>query len=643
MPSTPTTIHVILDGNVQGPFSHNQAMEMVRRGQLLPETLAWKEGLADWKRLDQLIVWPTALVAKPQPAATVSASSQPQRPPSEKSSQSIFAPMAGAHQTFKSGNGHPVADNALRMLFGGCSDGSTLKDLERNAKVLRLQAKHGPITPTEPLDALCPRQRSVEDYGLAIKQVSDPTHLAVALFFWPSSFGVENPMQQANCWLLEAEGLPQGDSRKAELLVHAIREYDSAKTDSWAGHAVLTARQMLEAEPDVQQVRREVGEAVRKVAEKAIVDFGDTIEPSEIDLLNAIDECVRLPEIRGASRAAEAVIQKQLQRIDGYLENAYRVLRTSGTWKTAGLSRAEIQSLVTGCQQARDAFALLQRRPALLRSMPSDRIVHLSTVSVALAFPLGTKLALWEDALRLSSGIDPKNIDPSHGREAQLFLQIACRALPLLHRASQKHDVEAALDHLRHEFPDGWQVIEVFKQGAAALQGRTNAVPASSNGGTSVTTASEMIRGRTQLHAPEDDPEIVKAKRGAVVALFIFIGVVTLYSCASVNKGVSSTPTPAAVGSYRVPRSAAPGLRQEKDAIEASRRAVKAQFSQAERLQREIDSSAAFLDRANSLAVAEHNRKVSEYNSLVAQARGAQSTLSARVDAYNTRLRQDAR
>ena len=42
---------------------------MVRQGQLLPDTPAWKEGLADWKRLDQLIVWPAAPVANPQPTA----------------------------------------------------------------------------------------------------------------------------------------------------------------------------------------------------------------------------------------------------------------------------------------------------------------------------------------------------------------------------------------------------------------------------------------------------------------------------------------------------------------------------------------------------------------------------------------------
>jgi len=35
------------------------------------------------------------------------------------------------------------------------------------------------------------------------------------------------------------------------------------------------------------------------VAEQVIADFGDTIEGSEIDLLNSLDACRRLPEPRG--------------------------------------------------------------------------------------------------------------------------------------------------------------------------------------------------------------------------------------------------------------------------------------------------------------------------------------------------------
>jgi hypothetical protein len=538
-----------------------------------------------------------------------------------------------------------VADNPLRMLFGGRSEGSSLKDLERNAKSLRLQAKHGPICPTEPLQNLCPRQRSAEDYALAAKQVSNPTHLAVALFFWPSSFGGENPMQNANRWLLEAEGLPQGDGHKAQLLVQAISEYDSMTADSWVAHAIATARQMLESEPDLQQVRSEVGEAVKKVAELAIADFGDTIETSEIDLLNAIDACVRLPEIRGAARAGESVMRKQLERIDAYLDQAYQMLKTKEAWRNTGLKEVEIQELVTGYQKARCAFGLLQRRPALLRSMPADRIGHLSVVSVALAHHLGTEFGRWEEALRLTSGIDPKDIDPKLDRDTQLFYQVACRALPLLRRASQGHDVGTALDRLRQEFPDGNEVIEGFKRRAEAMRGKPNTPVALANRPSQTGAPAPVTTGKANSSVHPTVRESGQAPQnsngiGCLVVLMVFLGIVILANSSKDSSVPQATP---AAQSYRVPRSVESELTQAKTALEQERQRVAALFRRLDQLQREIDSSTSFLDRTSSLAVAEHNRKVSEYNSLAAQARSAQSSLNARVDAYNTRLRQVAR
>ena len=559
--------------------------------------------------------------------------------------------MANASQIPRSGNGHPVADNPLRMLFGGRNEGSSLKDLERNAKSLRLQAKHGPICPTEPLQNLCPRQRSAEDYALAAKQVSNPTHLAVALFFWPSSFGGENPMQNANRWLLEAEGLPQGDGHKAKLLVQAIGDYDSMTADSWVAHAIATARQMLETEPDLQQVRSEVGEAVKKVAELAIADFGDTIETSEIDLLNAIDACVRLPEIRGAARAAESVMRKQLERIDAYLDKAYQMLKTKEAWRNTGLKEVEIQSLVTGYQEARCAFGLLQRRPALLRSMPADRIGHLSVVSVALAHHLGTEFGRWEEALRLTSGIEPKNIDPKLDRETQLFYQVACRALPLLHRASQGREVGAALDQLRQEFPDGHEVIEGFKRRAEALRGKAKTPVAVAHRLPPAGPPPPVTEGKAITSVPpaavmhpwsRADAWLATQKGhsyGCLAILLVIWSIVLANSCKDSPATQAAPPSQ----SYRVPRGVASELSQQKAALEQERQRVAALFSRVDQLQREIDSSTAFLDRRSSLAVAEHNRKVSDYNALAAQARSAQASLNARVDAYNTRLSQSAR
>jgi TPR repeat protein len=49
------SVYVLMAGNPRGPFTADQALDMVRQGQLLGETPAWKEGLADWTRLDQVI------------------------------------------------------------------------------------------------------------------------------------------------------------------------------------------------------------------------------------------------------------------------------------------------------------------------------------------------------------------------------------------------------------------------------------------------------------------------------------------------------------------------------------------------------------------------------------------------------------
>lgn len=528
----------------------------------------------------------------------------------------------------KPGNGHPVADNALRMLFGARNEGSTLKDLERNAKALRLQAKHGPITLPEPLCAHCPRQRSVEDYGWALKQAGDPTQLAVALFFWPSSFGCDNPMQQANQWLLQAEGLPQGDGRKAELLTLAIREYDDAKADAWISSAVSTARQMLETDPDLTETRRQVGEAVRRVAERVVADFGDTIEASEIDLLNAIDECTRLPEIQGASRAAEAVIAKQLEQIDGYLEHAYKLLGEAAHWKTAGLSATEIQRLVSGCQQARGAFALLARRPALLRAMPADRLKHLSTVSVALALQIGSELSHWDSARRLSEGIQPKDIDSEVGSELAPVLRVASRAIPLLALASQGADVSPGFHNLRFEFPDAQHVVENFRQRALQLNGGRGAA---------------MRRFSPTGGSPQVANKTAQSTQGGTGCLVAIVGVVALVilanSCGDTAKPRQSTATE----SYRVPRQLASDLRAEQAAIEEHRRKVQANFDRIDSLKLQLDLEAGYLDRSSSFAVSQHNRRVSEYNSELSAARAAQDSLNARVDTYNARLRQKSR
>lgn len=610
--------------------------------------------------------------------------------------------MPSAFQSCRASNGHPVADNPLRLLFGGVSEGYSLKELERNAKALRLQARHGPITPEEPLQHLCPRQRCEEDYAAAQKKVNSPVQLATALFFWPSTFGVDNPMLQANKRLLEAEGLPQGSGRKAELLQQAVVDYDSLAAEKWRAFAVATAGKLLGVEPDDHDVRHAIGEAVRQVIEGVVADFGDTIEASEIDLLNAIDDCVRLPEIRNAGHAADDVIEKQLKRVDDYLEVAYATFKTQG-WQATPLSASEIRALVQKCQEAKDAFTLLQRRPSLLRKMPADRLVHLSTVSIALAYRIGNELSEWDEASRLSTGVEPRHIDPSLDSDFQRFLKIACRAVPLLCHAANGRDVEAALDSLRAEFPDGAKTIENFKQQARALRGGsmgTNSDTArrvakkqptllyvvldgKSHGPLSLEQVLDMVRqgqltGETlawkegigdwkrldQLMSlpsaqtgqstknpvsPAAMPPVPnlaakpqgRGNVGCLAVLGIVIVLVLISNCSG-SKTTSNAPAPD-TQSYRVPRSAAAPLRAEKDAIEQERIRVNRLFDRADQLKRELDTDQILLDRGNTFAVSRYNQKVNEANGLLEAARREQALLNARVAAYNSSLRNQAR
>ena len=252
--------------------------------------------------------------------------------------------------------------------------------------------------------------------------------------------------------------------------------------------------------------------------------------------------------------------------------------------------------------------------------MPADRLGHLSAVSVALAFTLGTELRLWDEALQLTSGIDPKNIDPSLDQENLHFLQVACRALPLLRRASLKEDVQTALDQLRHEFPNAQRTINAFK------------------------VIAEGLRGGKKLSKLTQSPPAGQSSNNGCGCWVVGIVVLVLWAifADSCGKSKSSQAPPRSDG-YRVSRSVAPALHQQKAALEQQRQSVEALFEQVNRLERDINSSERFLDRSDSFALAEHNRKVGRYNSLVTDARASQSELNAQVDAYNTRLRQNAR
>ena len=569
------------------------------------------------------------------------------------------------------GNGHPVADNPLRLLFTVQAAGCSIRDMERNAKALKLQARHAPISPVESLQALCPRQRSVEDYALAQKQITDPVQLAVGLFFWPSDFGGKNLMEKANTWLLEAEGLPQGDGRKAELIANAIREFDSPRAGEWLRDAVATAGAMLEATPDAEAVRVQVGEAVKRVAERAIADFGDTIEASEIDLLNAIDACSRLPEIHGAVRAGEEILAKQVREIQAYLAAAYGLLSTNKAEQFTNLSAQDVNDVVTKCQRARMALSLLKMRPALLRKMPANFPMQLDTLSAVLAVRMGFQGNKWREAATLIAEVDPSHIDPQINAADRELYMVACSAIAVVYRASQDqvfrasqvHEVRRDFLQLRLKFPHAGAVVDNFERIAGSLMPQppkarmvqrsqppelvlfdTQAAKSSNLPPLArppiASPSNESANLPSQTHPPANSGGCGNWGCGAVIVFFLLVAAATECSNPSGKQPSSSPP---ASSSYRVPKSVAGSLSIEYNSIESQRRANDATVARVKQLQREIDIEQIGLDPSNSFAVDQFNRKVAEYNRLVEVARRDGSALDARIEAYNARVRQNGR
>lgn len=520
-------------------------------------------------------------------------------------------------------NGHPVADNPLRLLFSAQAESCTVRDMERNAKALKLQARHTAIAPIEPLQDLCPRHRSIEDYALAQKQITDPVQLAVGLFFWPSDFGGKNLMQQANTSLLEAEGLPQGDGRKAELIASAIREFDSLRAGEWLHGAVATAGDMVGTTPDAEAVRAQVGEAVKRVAERAIADFGDTIEPSEIDLLNAIDACSRLPEIHGVVRAGEMVLEKQCGQIAAYITTAYGILSANKGESFATYPAHEIESVVAKCKQAKNALALLKMRPSLLRKMPADYLMHLSTCSAVLAFRLGPILNRWREAAELVHEIDSTLIDPAINTEDRVVYQVACSAVPLVYLAKQGHNVSLELLQLRLRFPRAGKAVDIFTA-HATVKATTSPPPLPYGQGKPVAKSNGCSNWGC-----------------AGVLIFILIGFLNAIFSDSAKKPNSYPTSPSTT--YRVPKSVAGALNQEHAAIEAQNRDMARLHDRVVQMEREIESERLGLDNSNAFAVDQFNRKVNVFNQLIETERRTAIALDNRTSAYNARLRQNAR
>lgn len=384
---------------------------------------------------------------------------------------------------------HPVADNPIRMLAG---DGwNTPRDLVKNARRLKLMSRDGAIDTKEPGLSFCPRLRSQEDFLAAEKQATDPVEFAVALAFLPDHWmRPDTEIGQANLLLLEAEQFPQGHGKKADLVNRAIRSWDGEAGGKAIEAAALESSRHFGTSVDATAVQHRVGSALCSIAEQVLADFGDSIEVSELELLNTLDKCQRMPEPRGAVAAGDNVILKQQERIDRFLIEGNEIARSGKLTKQGFISESEVDRLVEVCREAKAALTLLQHRPALLHRVPEDRPMHLSTLSSGLAFQLGWNYEKWGQAAELIRGAKSENLDPTLEPWTRRLFEVAIPAIPIMANIARGQNLLQQIEALNITFPHYPTEVQAFQLRAQEILSR---IPGS--GVSAPVTASESSGG----------------------------------------------------------------------------------------------------------------------------------------------------
>jgi hypothetical protein len=365
-------------------------------------------------------------------------------------------------------SGHPVADNPIRML--ATDDWKTPRDLVRNARRLALMARDREIESPEPGNTLCPRIRSREDYLAAEKKISDPITLAVGLVFLPDHWiRPSTSIGRANLLLLEAEQFAQGDGRKADLVNRAIRCWDSEEGTRAIDSACRAAEGFLGTPVDAAAVQREVAQALASIAEHIIADFGESIELPELELLNTLDSCQRLPEVRGATAAGDTILRKQCERIQHYFTLGSE-LGSSGRLKTGNrISESELARLIATARDAKASLALLQHRPALLHRLGEVPHQQLCTLSTSLAFELGWNQNQWIAAAELVRGLRPEDVAPHLPDHSKRMLQVSIRSIPLVADAARGENRLHEIEALHMAFPDFPREVNLFRARAQEI------------------------------------------------------------------------------------------------------------------------------------------------------------------------------
>lgn len=372
----------------------------------------------------------------------------------------------------KPSNGHPVADNPFRLLHG--SGWTGIRDLLKTGQRLKLLARHGPITPEEPCPQFCPRQRTADDYALAARQLADPNDCAVALVFTPDAW--EEPatsMGRALLALLEAEHLPAEDERKAALLNQAILVWEGPETDPWMTQAVATARERFNLEPDQGEVSVRASQALARVAEAALANLGAAIAPSNLELLSTLENCRRLPEIRGLIAGAEVIGEQQFEAIRLYLNHAIALQHESDFFARGAISEFEMDELVKQCAEAKRAYALLQQRPSLARRLDPRVARDLAVLTVGIAFTLGLRRGRWQEAGVMIFGLSLDDMLAGVVPERRVQFQLALAATPLMVQAVRREDLfslPGQLEDLRYRYDGCDGIINIMKDQVAWLE-----------------------------------------------------------------------------------------------------------------------------------------------------------------------------
>jgi len=530
-----------------------------------------------------------------------------------------------------SGTGkHPVADNPLRILKA--RDWAGVDDLRRSARTLRLVARRGAGGGDEPCVSMCPRTRSHEDYLAAEAALASPGKLALALAFSVSSERIghwseshENVWGAANIHLLRAESLPQGDSVKARHLIAAFRIFDQDALEEHILNACTEAMRLTGAHVDVHAALQDFQREVIGVIERAISNFGDEIDASELDLLEAIEGASTFPEIGGLRSALSDVIERQASTLFTAYETAGEVIDAQS--EKQPVSTTALQKLICEAQNASGVLRQIAEHPLVARKFDEGILGGITTRLSIASWRLGMNDGMWAIAAQLVSGLQSK-----HVRSQDEFTRDACRVIiriaPVMAKGSRAQRL-AEIDDVVQDYPRLLQHMLTLRV-LTSVEGRPPALP---------TRPTPIASAQPSPLEPSDEPGFARG-----VGVFIFI-IVLIVGWVLV---VTNTPSPASRRSPSPPPPSAytpPPARPVPSTTNttASRRSrmsasMDLERNRIDRMESDLNSLRSELDRDKALGYVDlYNSKVDRYNRDLVAYEAAVDSYYLRVQRFNQR------